>query len=173
MKPLIGCRLLFNLRVTPHTHMHTHPHAHTHAHHLCWPVKVLREMECGFYNSAGGSKVNRFVTVSKDLSVKAKMPRRVHTHTHSRTHIPYLNAYSVVSKYSLLCRFSTNFNCLWENQIIYGGFFFFLMPSGHTCWSGSDATHMTLELVQPGFGLASRLCVFGPNGTPQSQSYPL
>ncbi len=90
VKRLIGCRLLFNLRVTPHTHTNTaHAHVDTHAHTrtpLVQAVKVLREMECGFYNSVGRSKVNRFVTVSKDLSVKAKMPRRL-PHTHTHTHI--------------------------------------------------------------------------------------
>lgn len=126
VKRLIGCRLLFNLRVTPHTHTHTNT---THAHvdrckHTCTytqthtpllqAVKILREMECGFYNSVGRSKFNRFVTISKDLSVKAKMPRRL-PHTpitlkHTRTHT--LGCLLCRLKVSLLCCFSSSsFNC--------------------------------------------------------------
>lgn len=56
-------------------------------HQVVQAVKVLREMECGFYNSVGRSKVNRFVTISKDLSVKAKMATTALTHAHTRIHI--------------------------------------------------------------------------------------
>lgn len=162
MKRLIGCRLLFNLRVTLRTHTAVRTHraeANTHAHVLkrlfCRLLKVSREIECGFCNSVLRSKVNRFVTISKDLSVGAKMPKQL-LHTHTHTHL-------FGCLFCRLCASSHSLKCV----CLDGGHFV-----GQTSLGWIRCIPQDFRVGSAGLGLANHLHVPSPNWTSQSECWP-